>query len=529
MEELLQPVVNKVKSWGDINGLTFNPKKTQMTMFTRRKRVRAPRIKLGNTALELADSIKYLGVEIQRGLNWERHITTRVNKCKGLLFKCKGIINRNWGLTPEKIDWIYKAIVRPKLTYGSIVWGHRMTAGTTNKLTSLQRIAIVATVQPLRSSPTAGLEVMMGWIPLDLHVKEMGLNAFTRLQSNIHSKWDHIGTQRKMMGHIGLWSKELRRLYPKSYPNVERLDYRVWYPDNHVPEVCSHFPTPIDIYTDASKAGNNVGLGWLVCDGNFVIAEGSVPLKDINVYQAEILAIREVLSWIKEEGSRERRYIIHSDSESAVSTLNGCTVKDYTVNETMSLLRELGRDCLIKIVWVKGHDDNVGNVLADCLAQRGMKEAEMLMYAPPFVPVCPGQMKRALRQLMLERWQKRWDLLLSCKISHLFKPLVGLNKGIIKFSFEELSMLSQIITGHGLFKRHLRHWNEIGDIQCSLCEEDQESSWHLWEFCPRLQQTRQLVSSLTKQGISYEKTLLRFFHERALVELRAQNEAMIGV
>ena len=248
----------------------------------------------------------------------------------------------------------------------------------------------------------------------------------------------------------------------------------------------------------------------------------------MNTYHAEVLAIREVLSWIKKEGARHRRYLIHSDSESAVRTLNGQMAKDYIAQETMELLCVLGKECHIKITWNKGHDSSVGNILADQLAKAGMEEARALSYSSPFMPICKEQIKGTLRKGILQTWQERWDALLTCRISHLFKPLVGLNKHIAKMGFVDLSELSQIITGHGLFKKHLRHWNEIGDVQCSLCEEDYESSWHLWEYCPRLLETRQVAAGLRKQGISLEETLLRFFHHPMLVELRAQNEAILG-
>ncbi len=528
MEEILQPVITQVSNWGITNGLMFNPTKTQMVMFTRRRGSRAPSLTMGNVALEANDYIKYLGIEIHKSLSWNRHVTARVNKCKGLLFKCKSIIHRSWGLTPAKIEWIYKAIIRPKLSYGSIVWGHRLTLGARKKLVGLQRLALVATVQPLRSSPTAGLEVMMGWTPLDLHIKEIGLNTFARLQDSHRNNWDHVGTQKRLMGHLGLWKKELSRLYPVGYPRGEKLSARMWIPDNHS-EWNRYFPQPIRIYTDASRSRDNVGLGWLTCDGDYVITCGSVPMKEINVYHAEMLAIKEALSWIKEEGSRDRWYIIYTDSESAACTLRGQMAKDFIAKETMCLLRELGKKCYIQIQWIKGHAGNVGNLIADKLAQEGMEEAKKLSYTSPFMPICAERIKKTLKEVTIKRWQERWDTLTSCKISKLFKPEVGLNKHITTMGFEDLSELSQIITGHGLFKRHLRHWNEIGDVQCSLCQEDQESSWHLWEFCPRLQESRKLVASLRKQGISYEKTLLRFFHQQELVELKAHNEASLGV
>ncbi len=95
-------------------------------------------------------------------------------------------------------------------------------------------------------------------------------------------------------------------------------------------------------------------------------------------------------------------------------------------------------------------------------------------------------------------------------------------------SIKELSKLTQIVTGHGLFKRHMRHWNDLGDIQCALCGEDVEYSWHLWEWCPKLKEVRKRIRYLQSRGLSYEMALLKFFNQRELIELVAHNEALLG-
>ncbi len=525
MGELLQPVINSVLWWGKENGLSFNPKKTSMVLFTRRRGFSPPIVTMGGDRLGLNDSFRYLGVEIHRSLSWNKHITARVNKCRGLLFKCKQIISRSWGLTPTKIDWIYKAIVRPKLTYGAVVWGSRLTKNEIAKLVKLQRLALLLMTQPLRSSPTEGLEVMMGWLPLDLHVKEMGLCTYNRIQLR-KPKWDYVGTHKVMKGHLGLWNGLLNKLYPDGYPRERRLQRRVWIP-KHIHHT-SLSKDPINVYTDASKVRETVGLGWLICDEDFILAEASSPFKGINIHRAEVLAISEALSWIKDHGPRERVYRIWCDSQGAVSCLNKHIANDNLMWETLSLLREVCEIVTVRIAWTKGHINTTGNVVADHLARKGADLAEELSYAEPYLPIGIGELKLSLKRDTLLTWQRRWDETDGYKVSKLFKPFVGRSAHIQKLSFGELSLLSQVVTGHGLFKRHLRHWNEIGDINCALCGEDWEYSWHLWEYCPALIIERAQIRGQIKRGLSYEKALLKFFQLPELLELRARNEAIVG-
>ena len=94
-------------------------------------------------------------------------------------------------------------------------------------------------------------------------------------------------------------------------------------------------------------------------------------------------------------------------------------------------------------------------------------------------------------------------------------------------SLYELHKLSMIVTGHGLFKRHLRHWNEIECSLCELCQEDDEDSWHLWDFCPKLTANRRHINELINKGMPQDRALLRFFQVNELQQLEASNEALI--
>ncbi len=65
--------------WGSSNGLRFNPKKTQMVLFTNLMRFPKAIIDMEGSTLELEDSFRHLGVEIHRSLSWNTYITNRVN------------------------------------------------------------------------------------------------------------------------------------------------------------------------------------------------------------------------------------------------------------------------------------------------------------------------------------------------------------------------------------------------------------------------------------------------------------------
>ena len=68
---------------------------------------------------------------------------------------------------------------------------------------------------------------------------------------------------------------------------------------------------------------------------------------------------------------------------------------------------------------------------------------------------------------------------------------------IVSFTLSNrgLNLLSQAVSGHGLFRGHLGKWKEDIDPTCILCGEEVETSWHLWADCPALGLERMEVSS----------------------------------
>ena len=64
----------------------------------------------------------------------------------------------------------------------------------------------------------------------------------------------------------------------------------------------------------------------------------------------------------------------------------------------------------------------------------------------------------------------------------------------------DLSLLSQVVSGHGPSRGHVGHWREEVRPCCSLCLEDVETAWHLWSDCPALELER-------KQACCVEKDL----------------------
>jgi hypothetical protein len=67
-------------------------------------------------------TVKYLGVILDAQLTWREHMDTKVRKARNLLWACKRACGVRWGLRPRVVHWLYVSIVRPSITFVSLVW-----------------------------------------------------------------------------------------------------------------------------------------------------------------------------------------------------------------------------------------------------------------------------------------------------------------------------------------------------------------------------------------------------------------------
>ena len=129
IRNVMQNTLNHVVRWGNGNGLTFNPGKSQILICTRKKKVHLKPLTISGKETENVDTVKYLGINISNNLKWKSNMTEKVSKAKVAINAVKSMVGKEWGLDPMKAKWLYTAIARPIITYGAIVWAEYPISG----------------------------------------------------------------------------------------------------------------------------------------------------------------------------------------------------------------------------------------------------------------------------------------------------------------------------------------------------------------------------------------------------------------
>lgn len=103
-------------------GLTFNPTETVCIQFTRATdKTRKPpsnKLRINGTEMPLLYETRYMGIQIDCKLTWNAHFDNVLSKAKRYLCQLVGAPQ------PRLLKWIFKAVVKPRITYATLVWAH---------------------------------------------------------------------------------------------------------------------------------------------------------------------------------------------------------------------------------------------------------------------------------------------------------------------------------------------------------------------------------------------------------------------
>jgi hypothetical protein len=89
-----------------------------------------------------------------------------------------------WSLKPKVVHWLYVAIVKPTISFASLIWwpGCQMVSAK-KRLRKVQRLACLGVTGAIRTTPTGAMEALTGLLPLDLLIQGEARLAAHRLWS----------------------------------------------------------------------------------------------------------------------------------------------------------------------------------------------------------------------------------------------------------------------------------------------------------------------------------------------------------
>ena len=118
---LLNDELKSIQNWTISNKLSINVDKTEIIKITNKINDNSERqIKLGDDVLKLENSCMFLGVNVDKNLNFSLHInsiTSKISKNTGIFYRIRNNLTERARLN------FYYAFIFPFLSYNVIVWG----------------------------------------------------------------------------------------------------------------------------------------------------------------------------------------------------------------------------------------------------------------------------------------------------------------------------------------------------------------------------------------------------------------------
>ena len=182
---LIQWAFHTVELWCDELGLSINPNKTGLVAFTRKRKLPAfLEPSLFGTTLHHSMLVKYLGGTLDSQLTWKEQVDVKVRKAQNSMWACRRAGGVMWSLRPRVVHWLYVTIIRPLVTFASLVWWPGcQTASAKWKLSRIQRLACFGITRAMRTTPTNVVEALICFPPLELVVQSEARSAAHQLWS----------------------------------------------------------------------------------------------------------------------------------------------------------------------------------------------------------------------------------------------------------------------------------------------------------------------------------------------------------
>lgn len=522
LSERMRVALDIVERWCARYGLTVNPDKTECVLFTRRRKLEGvvgPQF-YGKT-LGLAPKTKYLGLMLDSKLNWSAHENYVAQKFLNGYWLCRRMIGSSWGLRPSMIRWLYRTVLVPRVTYGSVVWWPRAQLVTTGKhLERVQAMLLRGMTGAYAKTPRAALFVALGLMPLHIEVKKAAVRTTARLKVLGEWRGDHGGH-----GAIG-GVPCIRELQSDTDRIVEELVFErrfsvrstareEWTTGSH-PALAGSTVW----YTDGSKSEGNTGsAAWGPAQSTSLTGSAG---PGATVFQSEILAIKMCVDELLRRRTRGRRISICADSWAALCSLASPSIVSRIVRECKAALNVLGLESEVTLYWVPAHVGIPGNEKADALAKRGTSILEpTAQVGRPWCDVI-----EAINRWITEEYTNFWNGVSGCRQAKAnlgAEPIYRWHEELLRLQRPETRVVIGWLTGHCYFNRHL-HVGRLERPICRFCQEEVETTEHILWNCPAIEGRRIRYLDTNSLGLS-EKVpinpldLLRFIRALDLMEV----------
>jgi ribonuclease HI len=473
--------LTKIAEWARNNKIQFNEHKSKTILISRRKRTERKEVMiyLNSRPLTQVQTLKYLGIVIDRKLTFKDHIDYITTKCSRLIFALSKSAKVSWRMGHEALKTIYRGAVLPLLQYGAPVWGKALEKDSyKRKLIRVQRLINIRIAKAYCTVSNEALCIINGITPIDIKLEETAQLYLTTRRDK--TKYDQ----------------------PKSTTNLTmNIDYdthpKDWLHPADTVQITEHQEeTAIQIYTDGSKSSLGVGAGIAIFIHKELIHQRMFRLhSNCSNSQAEQLAIVKAIEIIQELQIAEnvpRIITIYTDSKITLQSLTNPKNHKHLIDEIRKQAVLLSKNnWQITFTWIRAHVGHFGNELADKLAKEAAGKSRISYNKIPI-----REMGQQQRERSLKKWQMLWDTTSKAATRKEFFPNI---KTRLSTKITQTPNFTAMVTLHGNIREYLHRFKIIESPDCPCGGGNQTVDNIIYE-CYILQDERErLIGKIARQ------------------------------
>ena len=552
-------------------GVSFNPKKTELIHFTTQREPIAEGVTIDGQAVAPKLLVKWLGIWFDYKLSFKQHIERRINLAMASFLGMQRLAGTQKGLSFRAMRQLYIACVTTVADYGVPVWYRGPRQGRLLQLYQrLQNQALPKILGAFGKSPIKAMELEAAIPPPEIRFQkaclgyglrtlyfqrnhpirlaynravrdeladsnsDLGTITFIKPTTQLYSLLDRlkavVGPNWNIERQKSVWKAPWTKAPiatinmsegGKEKAKQEHLDLL----ETLVFKDCSVF------YTDGSQ-GVCKGVRTNSCSYCEIEDERPKVVKYwnlgtcIEVADAELIAIYKVLKALQRRSySSKHEAYIFIDSQAAIQKVSGYS--DIAAKIRVQLQQLRANKITVTLAWCPSHTGVSGNELADSLAKKGL-EAEQI--EPTYVSL--SYLRRKIKEACLSNWKRLWEQeeereVVGSKARGLGNHYRKVVRGNVRFAYKPnvptgpraaQSAFVQLKLGIGFLKKYQKL---IGTTRSNKCPCGQiHTTSHLLQFCKRYNVERRKMEKAL--GLGQPLTLQMLFGTKT------GREALIG-
>ncbi|CAH2094223.1 unnamed protein product [Euphydryas editha] len=542
----LQPALDRVtRLLGDL-GLEISAVKSKTCLFNRSRKQPPSNLctlKINNRWLELADSVKYLGLWLDRSLRWGKHVNETNDKVIKFLKILKLLAGPGWGVHPKHLRRLYLSIIRSRIDYGSFLYDNSCKSHL-YKLDKIQNQSMRLIGGFIKTTPIHVMESELALQPLFvrrrylagkfiLKIKSLKINGIISFleEFGISHNNSNFWTHKKKPLLYTLYA-ELQDVPLHTTTKLEMFSFNIWINNINITnnikfidtitkakkdysrldlqtissEMMTKYVHYYKIYTDGSKDFEPAGAAFF--DEQIGTGCKFKISANVSIMYLELFAILEALSYVATID--ENNIVIFTDSKSSLQHLARCTSTfrgTPIAYEILKLLQHYNYICKnVRLQWIPSHVGITGNEKADQLAKEAITDG-IDISVKPFYADCIY----LIRKICFELWTEYFDER-SKEKGIWYKTIQPQPPGIswidnLSMKRTDVTLMMRLRSGHIPLNRFAHLIKKVNSPNCSTCNTT-EDVLHILAECARNESYRRQHFKDCSSNIGYFNSVL---------------------